>query len=829
MVRRGERLDLPRALRHNGSMKTHARVVVIGGGAVGCSTLYHLAKLGWADLVLLERDELTSGSTWHAAGNCPNFSTSWNLLKLHRYSTRLYANLARDTAYEINRHPTGSIRLAHTPERVDEFRHVTSQARAQGIDFEMMSPADIHARHPFLELDDIRAGLWDPFDGDIDPAQMTQAMAKGARDLGAEVNRNTRVSAIHKQPNGEWRIETSKGAIIAEYVVNAGGYRGAEVAAMIGEYLPIVTLSHQFLITEEIAALRERGENRVPIIRDPDVSYYLRQERFALLLGPYENTARAHWLDGIPDHFANELFPDDLGRIEDYIAAACERTPILGSVGIKSVINGPIPYAPDGNPLISPARGQRNFFHCCAFTFGIVQAGGAGKCMAEWLVHGAPEWDMWAFDGRRYGEYAGKEFALAKAIETYENEYGIGYPQEERAAGRPLRCSSAYPRLAAKGAAFGARGGWERAVYFPQAKDPRNGPDCSFRRPHWHAAVRRECDAVQNRVAVLDLPGFTKFEVTGTGAGDWLNRMVTGRVPKKEGRTALNYFCAENGGIVAEMTISHLSAGRYWLLTTAAGEQHDGDWLRDHLPADRGTVHIANRSEEFGTLIVVGPRSRDVLAPLTEAKLDNESFPWLAVRNIEVAGVPAVAMRVNYVGELGWELHISGPLISRVYDSIWAAGIAHQIADFGLYAMDSLRLEKGYRGWKGDLTRDYTPFTASLDRFVVLDKPGGFIGQKALQREAAAGPKERFVPLIVDAADADAAAVSIVFHGEAVVGLVTSGGFGYRIGKSIALAYVRTDLAVAGTELHIEILGERRRAFVGTEPLYDPDNLRLRA
>ena len=810
-------------------MKTHAKVVIIGGGAVGCSTLYHLAKLGWTDAVLLERDELTSGSTWHAAGNCPNFSTSWNLLKLHRYSTSLYATLAADTGYAINRHPTGSIRLAHTAARVDEFRHVTSQARAQNIDFELLSPAEVHEKHPFLALDDIRLGLWDPYDGDIDPAQMTQALAKGARDFGAEVHRQTRVTAITKQANGEWRIETTRGTIIAEYVVNAGGYRGGEVAAMIGEYLPIVTLSHQFLITEEIPALRERGENRVPIIRDPDVSYYLRQERYALLLGPYENTARAHWLDGIPDHFANELFPDDLGRIEDYILAACERTPILGSVGIKSVINGPIPYAPDGNPLISPARGESTFFHCCAFTFGIVQAGGAGKCMAEWLVHGAPEWDMWAFDGRRYGDYAGKEFALAKAIETYENEYGIGFPQEEREAGRPLRRSPAYPQLLAKGARYGARGGWERAVYFPQAGDPTGGPEWSFRRPHWHSAVARECKAVQERVAVLDLPGFTKFEVTGPGAAAWLDTMVAGRVPKRDGRTALNYFCADNGGIVTEMTISHLEPGRFWLMTTAVGERHDEDWLRDHLPAEPGAVQIANRSTEFGTLVIVGPRSREVLAALTRSPLDNTAFPWLAVRSIEVAGIAVIAMRVNYVGELGWELHVPMADVGRVYTAVWEAGTGFGIADFGLYAMDSLRLEKGYRGWKGDLTRDYTPYTASLERFVVLDKPGGFIGQAALQREAAAGPRERFVPLIVDAGDADAAAVSIVFHGDTVVGLVTSGGFGYRIKRSIALAYVRTDLAQPGTELQVEILGERRRAVVGTEPLYDPDNLRLRA
>ena len=807
-------------------MKTQARVVVIGGGAVGCSVLYHLAKLGWTDAMLLERDELTAGSTWHAAGNCPNFSTAWNLLKLQRYSTALYARLAAEVDYQINLHPTGSLRLAHTPARVDEFRHVYSQARAQSLAFELLSPADIKARHPFLELDGIRLGLWDPNDGDIDPAQLTQALAKGARDLGAEVCRQTRVTAIARTPGGEWRLETTKGPVTAEYVVNAAGYRGGEVAAMIGEYLPIVTLSHQFLITEEVPELKARGALRLPIVRDPDVSYYLRQERHALLLGPYENTGRAHWLDGIPEHFANELFPDDLGRIENYIAAACERVPLLGSVGIKSVINGPIPYAPDGNPLLAPARGGRNFFHCCAFTFGIVQAGGAGKAMAEWIVNGAPEWDLWAFDGRRYGDYAGPEFALAKALETYENEYGIGYPQEERAAGRPCRMSSAYPLLAAKGARFGARGGWERAVYFPQQRDPA-GPEWSFRRPPWHLAVARECQAVAERVAVLDLPGFTKFEVTGRAAAAWLDGLVAGRVPR-EGRTALNYFCADDGGIVSEMTLTRLEADRWWLLTTAAGERHDDDWLRDHLPGD-GSVGLANLSTDYGTLVVVGPRSREVLARLTPARLDSEAFPWLAVRRIEVAGVPVVAMRVNYVGELGWELHAPMARLLAVYQRVWEAGEAHGIADFGLYAMDSLRLEKCYRGWKGDLTRDYTPLTASLDRFVMLDKPGGFIGQQALRRQAAAGPRERFVPLIVEALDADAPAVSIVYRDAETVGLVTSGGFGYRLQQSIALAYLRTDLAVAGTELAIEILGERRRAVVAREPLYDPENLRLRA
>ena len=808
-------------------MKNTAQVVVIGGGAVGCSALYHLTQLGVTDAVLLERDELTAGSTWHAAGNCPNFSTSWNLIKLQRHSTRLYAGLAARVGYDINYHVTGSIRLAHTRDRVDEFRHVVSQARAQGIEFEMLSPNEITQRHPFLTTDGIVAGLYDPHDGDIDPAQMTQALAKGARDAGAEIHRQTRVTAIERTASGEWRVTTNRGVITAQSVINAAGYRGGEVAAMVGVYLPIVTMSHQYLVTEDIPELVARGAARLPLVRDPDVSYYLRQERHGLILGPYEWQATAHWLNGIPDEFAHQLFDDDTGRLEKYIEAACARAPILSTVGVKTVINGPIPYAPDGNPLIGPAPGLPGFYHCCAFTFGIAQAGGAGKCIAEWVAHGQPEWDMWPLDSRRYLEFANHKYTLAKAIETYQHEYGIGYPAEERAAGRPAKSSPVYQRLKDKGARFGARGGWERAVFFPRSGDAIERRELSFRRPAWHAAVARECEAVQKRVAVLDLPGFTKFEVSGSGAAAWLDHMVAGTVPRP-GRTALNYFCAPSGGIVTEMTLTGFAPDRYWLISAAAGERHDEHWLREHLPAGGG-VHIENLSARFGTLIVVGPKSRELLAKLTPADLSNAGFPWLSMRSVEIGYTRATALRVNYMGELGWELHIPVEHLLSVYDLLWEAGASLGLSDFGLYAMDSLRLEKCYRAWKGDLTTEYTPFMASLDRFVKLDKPGGFIGQEALRREAAAGPRERFVPLIVDAGDADAAAVSIVYLGADVVGLVTSGGFGYRLGRSIALAYVRTDLAVAGTELEIEILGERKRAVVGREPLYDPENALLRS
>ena len=807
-------------------MKRHARLVVIGGGAVGCSALYHLARLGWTDVLLLERDELTAGSTWHAAGNCPNFATSWSLLKLQSYSTALYARLARTVGYDINYHITGSIRLAHTADRVDEFRHVRSQARAQGLEFELLSPQEIRQRHPFIEIDGIRAGLWDPTDGDIDPAQLTQAFAKGARDLGAHIQRGTPVTALQALPDGGWRIETPAGAIEAEYVINAAGYRGGEVAAMIGEYLPLVSLSHQYLVTEDIAALAARGASRLPLLRDPDVSYYLRQERHGLLLGPYEDCARAHWLEGLPAEFAHQLFADDLGRIERYIEAACARVPLLGSVGVRRVINGPIPYAPDGNPLIGPAAGVRNFFHCCAFTFGIVQAGGAGRVIAEWVVNGEPDWDIWPVDCRRYGAFADRRYALSKALETYEHEYGVAYPQEERAAGRPSRVSPLHGRLQAAGALFGARGGWERAVYYARPGDPP-GTEVSFRRPHWHRAVARECAVVASGVALLDMPGFGRFEVAGAGAAAWLDRLLAGPLPPP-GRTGLGYFCSARGGIVTEMTVTHLPGGRLLLMGGAAAERHDAEWLRAHLPVGSTGVQVANQTEQFGALILAGPRTRELLTAVTDADLSGSAFPWLAARSLRIAGTEVLALRVSYVGELGWELHVASERLPQVYDCLVAAGRALQLAHFGLYALDSLRLEKGYRSWKADLTTEYSPLAASLGRFVRLDKPVDFIGKDALRREAAAGPRERLVPLVVAAGDADAAPVSIVYQDAERVGLVTSGGYGYRLGCSLALAYVRSDLAVAGTALEIEILGERRPAVVAREPPYDPQNLRPR-
>ncbi|HUN46593.1 MAG TPA: FAD-dependent oxidoreductase [Stellaceae bacterium] len=804
------------------TLPTHARVVIIGGGAVGCSALYHLAKRGWSDAVLLEKNELTSGSTWHAAGNCPNFSGSWGLIKLQRYSTELYARLAEEADYPINYHVTGAIRLAHGRERLDEFRHITGMARHQGIAFEMLGPNEIRDRYPFVELDGLSGAQWDPYDGDIDPAQLTQAFAKAARDAGARIFRFCPVTGLSQLPGGEWRVETAEGSIIAEVVVNAAGYRADEIGATVGREIPNVALSHQYLVTEEVPELAARRE-KLPLLRDPDDSYYLRQEGKGLLLGPYEWQATAHWVQGDrPADFSFQLFPDDLDRLEKQIGHACVRVPILGSVGIKKVINGPIPYTPDGNPLIGPAPGLRNFFEACVFSFGIVQAGGAGKALADWVTEGEPEWDLWSCDPRRYTGFVSKPYVVAKAVELYQNEYAVGFPFEERPAGRPAKTSPLYPALRAKGALFGARNGWERAVRFPRQAD---ASPLTLQRPAWLPEVGEECRAVAERVGVCDLPGFSRFELRGAGAAQWLDGLIAGALPKA-GRVSLAYVLTEKGGVKSEMTVTRLAPDHFWLLTASSAEWHDRDLLLQHRPP--ASVTIENVTETMSTLVVAGPKSRVVLCALTDTDLDSQKFPWLAWQRTDIGGVKVTAIRVNYVGELGWELHVPMARLAEVYEKIWEAGAEHGIADFGLYAIDCLRLEKCYRGWKQDLSTEWSALAAGLGRFVKFDKPD-FPGRAALLAERERGPAERFVPLILGETEADAPAYSTVFDGETRVGLVTSGGYGFRIGKPIALAYVRSDLAVEGRRLEVEVLGKRCAAIVGREPLYDPQNERLKA
>lgn len=810
-------------------MKDHSRVVIIGGGVVGTSALYHLALRGWTDCTLVEMDELTSGSTWHAAGNIPTFSSSRNVIKLQHYSTELYAKLAVDPDYPINYHQTGSIRLAQSNARMEEFKHVTAMAKAMGIEYEMLDTAEMQKRNPFLEAHDLKGALWDPHDGDIDPSQLTQALASNARKLGATINRFTKVTGVERLPSGEWSVTTDKGTITCEYVINAGGYRGAEITQLGGKFLPMVSMEHQYLVTESVPEL-EQHDGLIPLVRDPDDSYYLRQEKTGLILGPYEWKATPHWRDGkLPENFAYELYADDLERLEWYIEQACARMPILGTIGVQRVINGPIPYSPDGLPYVGPAFGLPNFFHCCGFSFGICQGGGAGKSIAEWVIDGKPEWDLWSLDPRRYTDYADQNYVVDRAIELYQNEYAIAFPDDEWPAGRPALTTAVYDQLRDKGAQFGARGGWERATWFPQdGTDPTSGEgsEPSYHHKNWFANVGEECRNVRENVGILDLGGFSKYELKGDGAADWLNTMIAGNLPK-QGRLTLSYFCTEDGGLWSEMTISRLDENHFFLITAAAAKWHDFQWLEEHLPTSHN-ITLHDVTDDYGTLVVAGPRSRELLQKLTNSDLSNEAFPWLTHQKLQFGDADVNAMRVNYVGELGWELHVPVKQQLALYDALMDAGKEYDLRDFGAYAMESMRLEKCYRAWKAELDHEYSPLRSGLSRFVNLKKDD-FLGKAALQKEQDAGLPDLFVPFVLDDGDCDAIyGCPVKLNGE-VVGYTTSGGYGHYTKKSIALGYIRTDLAQPGTDVDIEVLGVTRKAQVVAEPIYDPENTRLRS
>lgn len=807
---------------------TTARVVIIGGGAVGVSALYHLAKAGWTDCVLLEKNELTAGSTWHAAGNVPTFSTSWSLMNMQRYSTELYRGLGAAVDYPMNYHVTGSIRLAHSKERMQEFARARGMGRYQGMQIEVLGVDEIRGKYPFIETHDLKGALYDPADGDIDPAQLTQALAKGARDMGATILRFTPATGVTRE-RGEWVVSTEKGSIRAEIVVNAAGYYAQKVGEWFrpfgGRTVPMMVMSHQYLLFEEVPAVKawsQEAGHKLPLLRDVDTSYYLRQEKFGFNLGPYERDCRAHWVtpdDPFPEDFSFQLFPDDLDRLEPYIEDAMARVPLLASAGVSKVINGPIPYAPDGNPLIGPMPGVPNAFEACVFTFGIAQAGGAGKVLAEWVTEGATEWDMWSCDPRRFTDYTDRDYCIAKGMEVYGHEYAMHFPWHRWPAAPDRKLSPVHDRVKALGGQMGAYGGWERANWFAKPGDDTSEAATQTwnRAGPWEPRIREECETVRDGVGVLDLPGFSRFHLSGPGAAEWLLGRIAGGLPKP-GRLSLAYFPDDRGRIVTEMSVACNGADDYTLITAAVAQWHDREWLARNLPEG---LTLRDRTRELSTLIVTGPKSRDLFARISDADL---SLPWLSHQTGTVAGRMAVLARVSFAGELGWEVHAPVEAIPEIYDAVLAEGAK----PFGMWALNSLRIEKGYRAWKGDLSTDYSLLEGGLDRFIRFDKPQDFPGKAALLAEKQRGVRKRFVTLLVDAGDCDAPYMSTLWHGGVIVGETTSGAWGYRVGASIALGMLRADLAVPGTAVEVEIYGERFRAVVQQDrPMWDPENKRL--
>jgi len=804
-----------------------AKVLIIGGGVAGCSALYHLGLRGWTDSLLLEMDELTSGSTWHAAGNIPTFSTSRNIIKLQHYSTQLYAKLCDNPEYPINYHQTGSIRLAQHEARWQEFQHVADMANAMDIGYELLTNEQMQERSPFLNTEGLVGGLWDPHDGDIDPSQLTQALASAARKMGSQIKRFSRVTGIERVGK-LWQVSTPEETYTCEYLVNAAGYRSGEVSAMLGQYLPVVSMQHQYLVTESVPELEQQG-SLMPLIRDPDDSYYLRQEKTGLILGPYEKDARPHWADGkLPDNFAYQLYPDDLERLEWYIEQACARLPILGSVGVQRVINGPIPYTPDGIPNVGPAPYLENVFHCNSFSFGICQGGGAGKTLAEWIVDGRPEWDMWSMDSRRYGEYADQDYVVERAAELYGREYAIFFPHEEWPGGRPRLTSPLYETLNAKKAQFGARGGYERAQWFAQDEDDLNA-EHSFGHGPWFNAAKRECLHVAEHAGLLDLCGFAKFELKGAGAAQWLDSQIAGHVPSP-GKLSLSYFCYDTGGIACEMTITGISDEHFILIGGAPARVHDLDWLQKALP-ENSQISVTDITDEHSTLVLAGPESRAVLQPICDADLSNENFKWLSMQQVNIAGHKVMALRVNYIGELGWELHVDNANTLALYNALFESAKTANVdlRDFGQYAMDAMRLEKGYRAMQAELDHETSPIMAGLDRFIKLDKATDFPGKSAMQKDQQTGTALSFVQLQLDDTEYDAMYGCTLMHENKPVGYTTSGGFGYRVNASVALGYVNSSLAAPGTNLSVQIFGSPVNAKVVADPLFDPKNEKLRA
>ena len=810
-------------------MKTHARVVVIGGGVVGVGTLYHLAKKGWSDVVLVERRELTSGSTWHAAGLLPLFNMSYSVGQIHKYSVELYRTLEEETGQNVGLRLVGNIRLAMNRDRMDEYRQYAGVARTIGVDVEFLTPADVKEIWPLCDIDGLVGAIRHPGDGYVQPADLTQALATGARRDGAELYRNTTVTGISRTAGGEWCVRTDKGDIVCEHVVSATGNFARRTGAMVGLDVPVIPVQHQYIVTEphpEIQARHAAGLPEMGVLRESDGSWYLREERGGLILGPYEIGAPACYVDGPAEDCEYELFQEDLERLEPHIEAAINRVPAFGEVGVRQVFNGAICYTPDGSPIIGPAWGIDNFWLNEGHSFGITAAGGAGFQLAEWMVEGEPTIDMMGVDPRRFGDYATRAYLVKKNEEAYANVFTIHYPDEERAAGRPLRTAPCYDRLKALGAVFGQKFGWERANWFaPEGVEPVD--DWSFRRSRWFEHVSRECRNVGENVGLLDMSAFAKCRVSGPGAEEFLDRLVANRIPARSGPVRLVHALNTRGGVLSEFTVWREGAESFYLVSAGAFQRIDHDWIRRHAPRD-GSVHFENITNQLGVLVVAGPKSRELLSRVTDADLSNAAFPWLSGRWIDVGLAPSLALRVNYVGELGWELHHPVEYQNHIFDVLMEAGGDLGLAPFGIRAMDSMRFEKSYRMVGTELSIEYAALESELGRFVHLNK-GDFIGRDALQRWMERGFSNRLVTLEVhDVTDADALGNNPLFVDGELVGRATGGSYGFRVGKSLALAMVRPDLAEVGTEVEMDILGSMHRGTVIPESPYDPENERLR-
>ncbi len=804
-------------------MKTQARVVVIGGGAIGVSVAYHLAKYGWKDVVLVEKHELTSGSTWMAAGNCSFYHSNYYCTQVNMKSIELYQKLEAETGQSTGWHTTGSIRTADNPDRMDELGYYYSMNRCLGLNVQWVTPSEIATLHPLMNVEGLLGGLYWPDDGDVDPSSITLAMSLGAKKRGAEINTHTRVTGIRRTANDEWVVQTDKGDITCEYVVNAAGLWAPEVARMVGLEIPSIAIEHTHILFEAIDAVKNR-KTPLPLVRDPDRSIYIRQEMDSLLLGMYEKNGKQWYPMGVPWDYAQSELTADIDNIAENIEHGIFRMPIMGETGFKHVTAGPITYTPNGDPLVGPAYPLKNFFHACGYSFGITQAGGIGHFIAGWIMEGEPEIDLWSVDSRRYGRYATWAYNHEKIADTYPRLYSIFFPNEFRDAARPNRVSPIYEYQKQAGAVFGDYFGWECPNYFTQAEaDTYEKP--SWRRSNAFTHVAEECRHAMNHVGLLDLTRFAKTRISGPGAEAWLNRLTCQRVPTQAGRIVLAPMLTEKGVFKTDMTVTKLSENDYLCVTASLGKRHDQHWLMQHLPAD-GSVQMEDLTYALGCLVIAGPKSRDLLAAVTYRDVSNPAFPFGTSRELYVGRTKCRVNRMNYVGELGYEIFHPIEQQISVYQALAAAGPKFNLKMFGLHAMDSMRLEKGYLAWKSEMNLHHTPLETPLGWTVKWDKD--FIGKSALEKQKKEGINQKLVCLVVEADTSDPWGYNPIFHAEKRVGMTSSGGFGHRVAKSIAFGYVPPELSKPGTRLEVEVLGRKLAASVAAMPLYDPKNERMK-
>jgi len=802
-------------------MKSHAKVVVVGGGVVGASVLFHLTKAGWSDVLLIERDELTSGSTWHAAGGMHTVNGDPNVAKLQQYTINLYKELERISGQSCGMHITGGIMLAGTRERMDWLKMAKARGRYLGMELELITADEAARLFPLMDKKHFVGGMYDPIEGHVDPYGVTQAYAKSAQLAGAEIVRHTRVVDLKPRPDGSWDVITDHGNVQAEHVVNAGGLWAREVGRMVGLELPVLAMEHQYLITEKIPALEGKKEQLHCI--DFEGEIYVREERGAMLMGTYER-AGVPWSPTVtPWDFGQNLLPNDLERIAPSLEVGFEHFPTLGEAGIKKVVNGPFTFAPDGNPLVGPIKGLQNFWVACGVMAGFSQGGGVGLTLAHWMVDGDPGADVWAMDVSRYGDWATLAYTNAKVRENYSRRFRIRFPNEELAAARPLRTTPIYDRLQAEHAVFGDYCGLEHPLWFaPTAKEAAE--DITFHRSNAHTHVASECRAVQDRVGLLEISNYGKFEVSGPGAVEWLSRVMANRVPNV-GRIALTPMLNDRGKLIGDFTMCRAAQERVFLIGTYAAESYYLRWFERHLPPSG--VLLRPCATEYVGLSVAGTNSRALLQSLVRDDLSSDAFPFMSFRQMDIGMIPAFVGRVSFTGDLGYEIWVTTDYQRALYDLLVTAGRAHGLRLFGGRALNCMRIEKSFGTWAREFRPIYGPYEAGLGRFVDLKK-GEFVGRAAAIEEKEKGGALRLATFAVDAGDADALGDEPIWHDGKVVGWVTSGAYGHRVQRSLALGYIPAALAGAESGFEVEIIGERRPAQRLAVPAFDPSGARMR-